>query len=196
LIIKYLEQTGMTELMKYFQLQSGIGEQTMAVLMSKFSKNTLQTGKFLLKKGQMEDKYYFVESGSFRKYFIYKEKEHIVWIQLAGDFFCEIKSLRTQKPTNYYFQAIEPTTYWSIKATEFDALIDEYKDLQVFMRHFWEVKFITALDGFEIFQTLNAKERYDYLTTAFPRINNLPLQHLAALLGITQSSLSRIRRIK
>ena len=182
--------------MKYFQLQSGIGEKTMAVLMSKFSKNTLQTGKFLLKKGQIEDRYYFVETGSFRKYFVHNEKEHIVWIQLAGDFFCEIKSLRTQQPTHYYFQAIEPTTYWSIKATEFDALIDEYKDLQVFMRHFWEVKFITALDGFEIFQTLNAKERYDYLTTAFPRINNLPLQHLAALLGITQSSLSRIRRIK
>jgi CRP/FNR family transcriptional regulator, anaerobic regulatory protein len=186
----------MVELMKYFQLQSGISEETMAILMSKFSKNTLQEGKFLLRKGQMEDKYYFVERGSFRKYFVHNEKEYIVWIQLEGDFFCEIKSLRTEKPTNYYFQAIEPTTYWSIKATEFEQLIDEHKDLALFMRHFWEVKFITALDGFEIFQTLNAKERYDYLTTAFPRIKNLPLQHLAAIVGITQSSLSRIRREK
>jgi CRP/FNR family transcriptional regulator, anaerobic regulatory protein len=186
----------MVELMKYFQLQAGVSEETMAILMSKFSKNTLQEGKFLLRKGQMEDKYYFVERGSFRKYFVRNEKEYIVWIQLEGDFFCEIKSLRTEKPTNYYFQAIEPTTYWSIKATEFEQLIDEHKDLALFMRHFWEVKFITALDGFEIFQTLNAKERYDYLTTAFPRIKNLPLQHLAAIVGITQSSLSRIRREK
>jgi CRP-like cAMP-binding protein len=186
----------MVELMKYFQLQSSISEQTMAKLIPKFSKNTLQTGKFLLKKGQMEDNYYFVETGSFRKYFIYKKKEYVVWIQTEGDLFCEIKSLRTQKPTHYYFQAIEPTTYWSIKASEFEELIKEHKELQLFMRHFWEVKFITALDGFEIFQTLNAKERYDYLTTAFPRINKLPLQHLAAVLGITQSSLSRIRRIK
>jgi CRP-like cAMP-binding protein len=186
----------MVELMKYFQIQSSLNEQTMSALLSKFSKNTLKTGKFLLKKGQMEDRYYFVESGSFRKYFVHKEKEYIVWIQLAGDFFCEIKSLRTQKPTQYYFQAIEDTVYWSINANEFETLIDEHKDLQLFMRHFWEVKFITALDGFEIFQTMNAKERYDYLTTAFPRINNLPLQHLAALLGITQSSLSRIRRKK
>jgi CRP/FNR family transcriptional regulator, anaerobic regulatory protein len=186
----------MVELMKYFQLQAGVSEETMAILMSKFSKNTLQEGKFLLRKGQMEDKYYFVERGSFRKYFVHNEKEYIVWIQLEGDFFCEIKSLRTEKPTNYYFQAIESTTYWSIKATEFEQLIDEHKDLALFMRHFWEVKFITALDGFEIFQTLNAKERYDYLTTAFPRIKNLPLQHLAAIVGITQSSLSRIRREK
>jgi CRP-like cAMP-binding protein len=186
----------MEELMAYFQLQSGISETTMAILMSKFSKNTLHTGKFLLKKGQMEDRYYFVESGIFRKYFIHKEKEYVVWIQLSGDLFCEIKSLRTQKPTNYYFQALEPTTYWSIKATEFEGLINEHQDLQVFMRHFWEVKFITALDGFEIFQTMNAKERYDYLTSAFPRIKTLPLQHLAAILGITQSSLSRIRRLK
>jgi CRP/FNR family transcriptional regulator, anaerobic regulatory protein len=186
----------MIELMKYFQLQANISEQTMAILMSKFSKNNLQEGKFLLRKGQMEDRYYFVERGSFRKYFVHKEKEYIVWIQLEGDFFCEIKSLRTQQPTNYYFQAIEPTTYWSIKATEFEQLINEHKDLALFMRHFWEVKFITALDGFEIFQTMNAKERYDYLTKAFPRIKNLPLQHLAAIVGITQSSLSRIRRGK
>lgn len=184
----------MIELMKYFQLKSGIAEPTMALLMSKFTKNTLQTGKFLLKKGQIEDRYYFVETGSFRKYFIHKEKEYVVWIQLSGDLFCEIKSLRTQQPTHYYFQAIEPTTYWSINAHEFEALIEEHKDLALFMRHFWEVKFMTALDGFEIFQTLNAKERYDYLTTAFPRINNLPLQHLAAIVGITQSTLSRIRR--
>ncbi len=186
----------MVELMNYFQLKSEINKSTMEILMSKFSKNTLQTGKFLLRKGQIEDRYYFVETGSFKKYFIHKEKEYVVWIQLAGDFFCEIKSLRTNQPTHYYFQAIEHTTYWSIKATEFETLINEHKDLQLFMRHFWEVKFITALDGFEIFQTLNAKERYDYLTKAFPRIKNLPLQHLASLLGITQSSLSRIRRMK
>jgi CRP-like cAMP-binding protein len=186
----------MIELMKYFQLQSALSKETMDKLLSKFSKSTLKTGRFLLKKGQMENKYYFIETGSVRKYFIHKNKEYVVWIQVEGDFFCEIKSLRTQKPTHYYFQAIEPTTYWSINAGEFEKLINEYKELQLFMRHFWEVKFITALDGFEVFQTLNAKERYDYLTTAFPRINNLPLQHLASILGITQSSLSRIRRQK
>jgi CRP-like cAMP-binding protein len=186
----------MVELMKYFQLKSALSKPTMDILLSKFSKHSLKTGRFLLKKGQREDRYYFVETGSFRKYFIYKDKEYVVWIQTEGDLFCEIKSLRTKQPTKYYFQAIEPTTYWSIKASDFEQLINEHKELQLFMRHFWEVKFITALDGFEVFQTLNAKERYDYLTTAFPRINNLPLQHLAAVLGITQSSLSRIRRIK
>jgi CRP-like cAMP-binding protein len=186
----------MVELMKYFQLKSALSKPTMDILLSKFSKHSLKTGRFLLKKGQREDRYYFVETGSFRKYFIYKDKEYVVWIQTEGDLFCEIKSLRTKQPTKYYFQAIEPTTYWSIKASEFEELINEHKELQLFMRYFWEVKFITALDGFEVFQTLNAKERYDYLTTAFPRINNLPLQHLAAVLGITQSSLSRIRRIK
>jgi CRP-like cAMP-binding protein len=186
----------MVELMKYFQLKSALSKPMMEILLSKFSKKFLQTGKFLLKKGQLENRYYFVETGSFRKYFIHKDKEYVVWIQTEGDLFCEIKSLRTNQPTNYYFQAIEPTTYWSIEASEFEELISQHKELQLFMRHFWEVKFITALDGFEIFQTLNAKERYDYLTTAFPRINNLPLQHLAAVLGITQSSLSRIRRIK
>jgi CRP-like cAMP-binding protein len=186
----------MEELVKYFQLKSALSESTMAMLLLKFSKKSLPTGRFLLKKGQQEDRYYFVETGSFRKYFIHKEKEYVVWIQTEGDLFCEIKSLRTKQSTKYYFQAIEPTTYWSIKASEFEELINEHKELQLFMRHFWEVKFITALDGFEVFQTLNAKERYDYLTKAFPRINNLPLQHLAAVLGITQSSLSRIRRIK
>lgn len=186
----------MEELMKYFQLKLALSKTLMDVLLSKFSKHSLQTGKYLLKKGQLEDRYYFVETGSIRKYFIHKGKEYVVWIQMEGDLFCEIKSWRTKQPTHYYFQAIEPTTYWSIKANEFEKLIIEHKELQLFIQHFWEVKFITALDGFEVFQTMNAKERYDYLTKAFPRLHKLPLQHLAAVLGITQSSLSRIRRKK
>jgi CRP-like cAMP-binding protein len=92
----------MTELMTYFQLQSAMSAPTMSILMPKFTKNTIKSGQFLLKKGQVEDRYYFVETGSFRKYFVHKDKEYIVWIQLAGHFFCEIKSLRTQKPTHYY----------------------------------------------------------------------------------------------
>jgi CRP-like cAMP-binding protein len=186
----------MTELMRYFQINSGLAEPIVASILSKFSKTSIKANRYLLKKGQFENRYYIIESGSVRKYFIHREKEYVVWIQTAGDLFCEIKSLRTKQPTHYYFQAIEPTTYWWINANEFEQLINQYQELQIFMRQFWEVKFITALDGFEIFQTLNAKERYEYLTTAFPRIKALPLQHLAAVLGITQSSLSRIRRLK
>lgn len=186
----------MDELIKYFQFSSGISKPLLDILLPKFSSSHLKAGKFLIRKGQFESKYYFVETGSIRKYFIHKEKEYIVWIQTAGDLFCEIKSLRISQPTNYYFQAIEPTTYWSINAKEFEKLINEHTELQLFMRHFWEIKFITALDGFEAFQTLNAKERFEYLTNAFPRIKNLPLQHLAAIIGVTKSSLSRIRRIK
>ena len=116
----------MDELIKYFQFSSGISKPLLDILLPKFSSSHLKAGKFLIRKGQFESKYYFVETGSIRKYFIHKEKEYIVWIQTAGDLFCEIKSLRTSQPTNYYFQAIEPTTYWSINAKEF---IDQNKPI-------------------------------------------------------------------
>ncbi len=163
-------------------------------LKSKFKRRELKEGKHLIKKGQIVDSYFYIESGFLRSYHLNGDKEHTLWIEAQGEFVIEIKSIRLQVPTDFNIVALEPVVYYVIKATEFDRLCIQYPLLQSYMQRLWEVRFITARDGLRAFQTLDAKGRYEYLIQHFPNFEKLPLHQLANILGITQYSLSRIRR--
>lgn len=184
------------ELTSYLKLNAALDKPLLDEIVSKFSRNQLETGKFLLRKGQVADSYYFIEKGFLRSYYINKDKEHTLWIEAPGELVCEIKSMRLRQPTEFYMQAMEPVTYLSIKATVFDDMVEAHKDLQKFMLKLWETRFMIALDGLRAFQTMDAKNRYDFVMNHFPHFKMLSLSQLAALLGITQSSLSRIRKPK
>jgi CRP-like cAMP-binding protein len=184
------------QLIKYLQLNGSLPPELLQEVVSNFTRHELKENRFLLKKGQIVDSYYFIEKGCFRSFYTHNEKEHTVWIESPGELICEIKSLRTQQPTEYSMQAMEHTTYLAIKAKVFDRLAEQHVELQRFLIHLWETRFMIAMDGLRAFQTLGAKQRYEFLLQNFPNIEKLSLQQIANILGITQSSLSRIRRQK
>lgn len=184
------------KLYEFLKINTALNEELLNDLFSKFKRRHLEFGRFLLRKGQIADSYWFLEDGFCRSYYVKNDVEHTVWIEAPGELVCEIKSLRFQIPTEYCIQAMEPITYYTIKSDVLDQLISENAELQAFMLRLWETRFIIAMDGLRAFQTMNAKERYDYLLKNFPNMEKLSLYQLANILGITQSSLSRIRRLK
>lgn len=184
------------KLYEFLKINTALSADSLGDLVSKFKRKQLAPGRFLLRKGQIADSYWFLEEGFCRSYYVKNEVEHTVWIEAPGELVCEIKSLRLQIPTEYFIQAMEPITYYTIKAQTLDRLVSENTELQAFMLRLWETRFIIALDGLRAFQTMTAKERYEYLLKNFPNMEKLSLYQLANILGITQSSLSRIRRLK
>lgn len=184
------------KLYEFLKINTALTADALRDLVGRFQKKQLGTGRFLLRKGQLADSYWFLEKGFCRSYYIKDDVEHTVWIEAPGELVCEIKSLRLQRPTEYCIQSLEPITYYTIKANELDRLVSENVELQAFMLRLWETRFIIAMDGLRAFQTMNARERYDYLLENFPNMEKLSLYQMANILGITQSSLSRIRRLK
>ncbi len=184
------------QLARYLKMNAALPAELLDELIGSFTRHELNEGRYVLRKGQIADSYYFIESGCFRSFYICDDKEYTVWIESPGELVCEIKSLRLQQPTDYCMQTLEPTTYLSIKAAVFDQMVEQHPPLQKFMLRLWETRFMIAVDGLRAFQTLGAKARYEYLLNHFPNFEKLSLQQLANLLGITPSSLSRIRRVK
>lgn len=184
------------QLVHYLKMNAILPPELLQELVASFTRHELKENRFVLRKGQIVDSYYFIEKGCFRSYYIHNNKEHTVWIESPGELVCEIKSLRLHQPTEYCMQTMEPTTYLVIKASVLDELAERHIELQRFMLRLWETRFIIAMDGLRAFQTLGAKERYEFLLKNFPNFQKLSLQQLANILGITQSSLSRIRKQK
>ncbi len=181
-------------LAQYLKMNAALPADLLEELMTSFTRHELKADRYVLRKGQIADSYYFIETGCFRSFYITNDKEYTVWIESPGELVCEIKSLRLQQPTEYCMQTLEPTVYLSSKASVFDKLVEQHPPLQKFMLRLWETRFMIAVDGLRAFQTLGAKERYDFLLSHFPNFEKLSLQQLANILGITPSSLSRIRR--
>jgi len=61
-------------------------------------------------------------------------------------------------------------------------------------RVFWENVIITLLERFTALQKYSAEERYLNLMSQSDYLQRIPQKHLASYIGITPTSLSRIRK--
>ena len=65
---------------------------------------------------------------------------------------------------------------------------------QEFGRQVWEKTFLKLLEGIISFQTMTAEERYLSAMQESELLKRVPLKYLASYLGMTPTSLSRLRK--
>ncbi len=157
----------------------------------KFAKNTIieTAGKVHLYEN-------FIVSGILRKFRLEETGvETTTAISTKPGFFSCFSSYTEREISNENLESITNCVLISAKREDIDLMLKQGKTLQqytllVFQNIIEEHK-QKALD----LVNLNAKERYLKFTDQYPHlVQNVPLQHIASLLGITPQSLSRIRK--
>lgn len=148
----------------------------------------------ILKSGDYCKKVWFVNSGMVRKYFLNDGKEITTWIHTENQMFTSLNSYFRMLPTDEYFVAEENTILLSI--TESDSMkLNKFTEMQKFTKALIETEF-SAIDCIsKKFNLLSAKEKYLLLSKEAPEIiKRAKLGHIASIMGITQETLSRIRK--
>lgn len=161
-----------------------------------FAARTLKKSRFLIRCGQISDEFLFIEKGCLR---VFRERDtHEVtgWFAFEDDFFCELSSFIPQKPSVFSVQAIEDTTIWSINRDRIDELFIKVPIFETFIRRFWEQVITHLVDNVVSFQTETAEKRYEKALKHPKLIQRVPLKYLSSYLGITPTSLSRLRKAK
>lgn len=184
----------MDKLKTYIKSQVNIDETELETIISNFKDLTIKKDRFVLKQGQVATNFYFVKSGGLRIYFDHNERQITTWIALENEFFTDLASLKNQLPSKFNIQALEDTILLTIKADKMEQLYKQFPLWQQFGRQIWETNFINLVEGVIGFQTLTAEERYLSAMTEAELLQRVPLKHLASFLGITQTSLSRLRK--
>lgn len=161
-----------------------------------FKKEKVKKNAVLIKEGQVCSKLYFVDQGIGRSYYLKKDgKEVTQWFFGVDNFMSSVDSFFQQSPSFYYLEVLEDSVLYSITKKNMDALLAKYHNMETFIRLLTIetlAKFVHKLNAIQ-FQT--AKERYTYMLAEFPDISHrVPLGHIASYLGITQETLSRIRK--
>jgi len=148
----------------------------------------------LLREGEIAKHTYFIEKGCIRTWFNNAGKEVTLNFHFEGEGVSSIESLRTETPSAYYLESLEPSTIYKIGRKEFSMIMAESPD---FKARIEEVAFQTLFLYQRLFLSRikdSPEERYKDLIKNHPKIiQRIPQHYIASYLGITPVHLSRIR---
>ncbi len=171
-------------------------EADLANILLRFQTKEMKKGRFLLRSGQTGSEFIFIEKGCLRVFREQGAGEVSGWFAFEDDFFCELSSFLSQQPSTFSVQAIEDTSISYITRPDMEKLFLEVPVFETFIRRFWEQVISHLVSNMVSFQTETAEKRYERALKHPKLLQRVPLKYLSSYLGVTPSSLSRLRKRK
>ena len=183
-----------TQLNKFISQYVNLTEDELETITSKFKSKTVSKNGYLLRQGETCKDLVFVQSGCLRLYYLNDDVEVSVWFAFPHSSAIEIYSFISEHPSNYFLQAIEDSEVLFLSKTELNKLYEQQPKMQEMMRNFWEDVILNLIKRFTALQTDSAEKRYLDLLKKPDYLEAIPQKYLASFIGVTPTSLSRIRK--
>lgn len=148
---------------------------------------------FLLKQGGICNQYFFVDKGSVRLFYVKNDKDFTAWIGTEGQIFTEMDSYINQTPALVSIQSLEDSLVYVISKQNSEKLIKELPAYNTLLRRTVEEGFASMSRNIISFQSDDASERYRRVEKEKNWLSIYPLKYISSFIGVTQSSLSRLR---
>ncbi len=181
------------QLKRYLQQYAHWPEEALDEFVACFKTKKLKRGQYLLRAGELCRDFVFLESGCMR-YYVPSETELTVWIAFPGNLGSEIQSFISEQPSRFFLQAIEPVELLSLPKSALLAYYQTMPQSQEMIRRIWEDGIVHIIDRMIALQCEPAEKRYLDLIRDPDYLRRIPQKYLASYLGITPTSLSRLRR--
>lgn len=184
------------EVLKNIYQHPAFSEKDLNVIFDKHEKIFLEKGDFLLKENQISNEYFVLESGVVRS-FVFDIDNNDITINFftINDIIIEASSLFQRVPSIENIQAETDCVVWKISYDDFQELFLSIPALTEWGRAWMSYQlFYLKQRSVEVI-TKSATERYlDLIQTKSDVLKFAPLKNIASYLGITDTSLSRIRK--
>ncbi|MFD0793603.1 Crp/Fnr family transcriptional regulator [Mucilaginibacter litoreus] len=138
-----------------------------------------------------------VVKGIFRIYYRHpnNEGDKNVFFFSENQFVVSFRSFVSRNPCWYYIEAMEDSEIYFISHKDLNMLYESHSNWATFGRLLAESFFTIAQTRTEEFIFFSHEQRYLRLLEQHPDIiNRIPAYHISSYLGITNPSLSRIRK--
>ncbi len=157
---------------------------------------TLHKRQYLLQAGEVWPYQAFVTSGCLRTYTVdEKGAEHILHFAVENWWAGDQESLTTGQPTRYTIDAIEESTILLFKKEELARLRQEIPVLDGLIHATLYRSFLASQNRLHAAISYSAEEKYREFVEKFPAFaQRIPQHMVAAYLGMTTETLSRVRR--
>lgn len=183
-------------LVQFIQQVLPMSPAKVGVIAEKFKPLKIEKNNYLLKTGKVCSESHFIEKGIVRSYtYDVKGNEVTTAFYSQNSFASDLLSFFKRSPTRENIQAVTNCETWYIT----------YEDMQESFHTMPEFRDYGRLNLVDQYSKLKermlsmlqetAEQRYEALISSSPEIfQNVPLKYIASYLGVTDTSLSRIRK--
>jgi len=185
-------------LIKYLKSLYPINEELCQAIKESVRLHFYKKKTTLLDAGKIQKDIYFIISGGIRTYYIDKNNDQTTsWLLFEGDVAISVYSFFAQCPSFEVIETIEDSCVLTLKHEQLTDLYKKYVEFNYIGRVITEQYYIKSENKANDLRMLSAKDRYYKLLEIDPKIiKRVPLHIISSYLGITQSTLSRIRASK
>ncbi|WP_073125026.1 Crp/Fnr family transcriptional regulator [Reichenbachiella agariperforans] len=183
------------KLREYFEQDLSLSKDVEEVV-NAFEHVVIDKNDYLFNAGSTIDHYYILEEGFVRSFAIDTKGNDITTHFFSkGEIVIDWPAFFMHQKTSEYYQAMTKCSAWRLGFDRFQELFHSIADFREAGRtRLVGSYFVMKNRNIEMI-TKSAKERYETLFRQHPEvIKNASLKHIATLLGITDTSLSRIRK--
>ncbi len=170
-------------------------EEELDTLLGCLLKKFIANGEHFLNMGQVSREIAFIDSGLMMHYSLHDGIEIPCNFSTEGDWTGSLRSFESGLPTEVAVKALEDTWIRVISAEQILKLFRLSPRWLLFKNHLVQQVFFNITQHNADLAGLSAKERYyKFMREKSELINRIPQYYIAAYLGITPQSLSRIRK--
>ncbi|MEG2079449.1 Crp/Fnr family transcriptional regulator [Chryseobacterium sp.] len=159
-------------------------------------KVVFQKGDYLLEEGKMANEYYILEKGLVRSFVNdFNGCEVTTQFFVENEIIIDVSSLFQRIPTQENIVCITDCECWKLDFETFQELFHRIPNLREWGRSWMSQELFAYKNRSLAIYTLSATKRYLNLLEQKPQVIKFaPLKQIASYLGITDTSLSRIRK--
>lgn len=175
----------------YYRLSDAANE----AIMHCFEEKVFAKNDTLLEAGKICRHLYFIQQGAVRGYYHLDGKEITHWFGFENAFVTSFHSFITGESSVEHIEFIEGSVVFAISKEKLNRLLDDYQEIERLVRKVYEQYYIRLEERYVNAQFKTAANRYKELLEKSPHVlERVPLGYISSFLGITQETLSRIRK--
>jgi CRP-like cAMP-binding protein len=172
-----------------------MSDEDLTLIVSFFKIEKLRSDEFYLRADKPCDKLSFLKDGFIRVFVQTDKKEVTQWIATPGYFITELSSFIANTPCRWNFQALTDIELYTITKTDYDKLHQLVPSWTTLEKLFIIHCFINLENRIFSHLSMTAEERYQYFFENNRALfNQVPLQYIASMLGMTPETFSRVRK--
>lgn len=162
---------------------------TEAIEVKHYAKND-----YVVQEGKTSRYLGYVESGLFQYYLIIDGEEKTTYVSMENTFLASVMSFVSETPSLENIRAMTDGSISMISRANLKKLVEEIPSFKNFYINLLEAAVCGIDESRHDLIVLNAEQRYEKMLRKQPKLlQQIPLQLLASILGITGRHLSRIR---
>lgn len=172
-----------------------VSREELGIISSYFKPAKIKRGEYYLQTGEACLKMSFIQQGMMRIYVQMEEKEVTQWISSPGYFITDLSSFMFDAPARWTIQALSDCELYTITQADYRRLGQALPQWHALEKLFLGKCFTLLEDRIFSHLSMSAEERYVFFFEHNKELfNQVPLQYIASLLGMTPETFSRVRK--